>query len=68
MDVFVDLWEAQRYMWDTADRDYKNRGRVAQLLYGVDCPGFRPWMHDLTQVHLIQFTLDFENHGFFRLF
>ena len=26
MDVFVDLGEAQRCLWDPADRDYKNRG------------------------------------------
>ena len=26
MDLFVDLWEAQRCLWDPADRDYKKRG------------------------------------------
>ena len=26
MDVVVDLWEAQRCLWDPADRDVKNRG------------------------------------------
>ena len=44
VDVFVDLWEAQRCLWDPADRDYKNRGARGTAMASIAEAFGRGWM------------------------
>ena len=43
MELFLDLWEAQRCLWDPADRSYKNRGTRSVALTSIAEAFGRGW-------------------------